>query len=417
MQVIFQAGGKGSRLYPLTKNKPKCFLKINNKTIFHYQYECLKKYDLHKNILIISNKNHVNFFNNFFLKKKIKAKILIEKPGLGNAGSLKKNYKFLEKNFIYIFNDIFFNINFDNFIKFKKNNIKILCHKTNHSKDSDTIIFDQNNRINKIFLKKNNSKPKSNTSMSGIFFLKKKIFYRQNKMTDLTQLFLNKLKNNKIFCYYSNEFFQDFGTLERFKKLKKNFSNKKKKIAIIFDRDGTIIKDKSIIKNLKKDIIFFKEFIFFIKKIKKFNPILICITNQAAIAKGFISFHRLSKIHNFINKQLYKITKSSFDDFYFCPHYPKSGYTGEIKKLKKICSCRKPKAGLFQKAKKKYNLNQTKLYNIGNNISDIKAGIIAGIKKNYLVNKKIIKKKKRNKLHYTKNFKIYNYRKIYSDII
>ena len=33
MQVIFQSGGLGTRLYPETLNKPKCFLKVNNKTI------------------------------------------------------------------------------------------------------------------------------------------------------------------------------------------------------------------------------------------------------------------------------------------------------------------------------------------------------------------------------------------------
>ena len=57
MQVIFQAGGKGSRIYPLTKDKPKCFLKLNGKPIIDYQYENLKKYNLHKKLIIISNEN------------------------------------------------------------------------------------------------------------------------------------------------------------------------------------------------------------------------------------------------------------------------------------------------------------------------------------------------------------------------
>ena len=48
MQVIFQSGGLGTRLYPETLNKPKCFLKVNNKTIFSHQYAELIKYNLHK---------------------------------------------------------------------------------------------------------------------------------------------------------------------------------------------------------------------------------------------------------------------------------------------------------------------------------------------------------------------------------
>ena len=32
MQVVLQSGGLGTRLYPLTKNKPKCFLDIKGKS-------------------------------------------------------------------------------------------------------------------------------------------------------------------------------------------------------------------------------------------------------------------------------------------------------------------------------------------------------------------------------------------------
>ena len=112
MQVILQSGGVGTRLYPLTINKPKCFLKLGKKPIIDYQYNNLKKYNLHKNILIISNKNHVHHFQKFFKKKKYNPKIITESPGLGSGGSLINNRKFLEKQFILIYSDIFFNVNF-----------------------------------------------------------------------------------------------------------------------------------------------------------------------------------------------------------------------------------------------------------------------------------------------------------------
>ena len=93
MQVILQSGGLGSRLFPLTKNKPKCFLKLNGKLVLDYQYENLKKYNLHKKIIIISNNNHICHFQRYFKNKKYKPKIISEKPGLGydlNMNLLKK---------------------------------------------------------------------------------------------------------------------------------------------------------------------------------------------------------------------------------------------------------------------------------------------------------------------------------------
>jgi len=90
MQVILQSGGVGSRLYPFTINKPKCFLKLKGKPIIDYQYENLKKYNLHKKLVIISNKSHVHHFQRYFKSKKYKPKIISEKPGLGSGGSLIK---------------------------------------------------------------------------------------------------------------------------------------------------------------------------------------------------------------------------------------------------------------------------------------------------------------------------------------
>ena len=174
MQVIFQSGGLGTRLYPETLNKPKCFLKINNKTIFSYQYAELKKYNLHKKLIIITNKKHKHYFINFFKKKNNKPKIISEEPIWGSGGSMIKNKKFFQKKFIFIYSDIFFKINFKKFINSKKGKNKIICHKSNHVFDSDTIFFDKNNRITKIFSKKKKNKL-SNISLSGIYFLNNSI--------------------------------------------------------------------------------------------------------------------------------------------------------------------------------------------------------------------------------------------------
>ncbi len=43
MRAIILAAGRGSRLKGLTKNKPKCFLKIKNKKIITHQIDALKK--------------------------------------------------------------------------------------------------------------------------------------------------------------------------------------------------------------------------------------------------------------------------------------------------------------------------------------------------------------------------------------
>ena len=389
MQVIFQSGGLGTRLYPETLNKPKCFLKVNNKTIFSHQYAELIKYNLHKKLIIITNKNHKNYFISFFKNKKNKPKIIIEDPVWGSGGSMIKNINILEKKFILIYSDIFFKINFKKFINFKRGDSKIICHKSNHVFDSDTIFFDKNNRITKIFSKKEKIKL-SNISLSGIYFLNKNIFNKLRlKKIDMANIIKKKIKNKVIYSYYSSEEFFDFGTKKRLKKLKKEkFNKKNKKLTFIMDRDGTMIDEKKYPNSVEK-IKFLNDFLVFFKHIKKFNPLIICITNQSAISKGFITFKQLDKIHKSLNFKLRNKTKLNIDAFYICPHYPEKGFKGEIKKYKIKCRCRKPQNLLFKQANKNYNLDSSIIYNIGNNVSDMLPSIKSNIKNNILINRSL----------------------------
>ena len=406
MQVILQSGGVGTRLYPLTINKPKCFLKLNGKPIIDYQYKNLQRFNLHKKLTIISNENHVNYFYSYFKNKKYKPKIISEKPGLGSGGSLLRNIKFLDKKFILIYLDIFFDVNFSNFLNKNKNENKIFSHRTEHKFDSDIIRTDECGRIKEICKKNKKTKILSNISISGIYFLKKNILNNIKKTRiDLVDLITKKLNQNKFYSYFSNEKFSDFGSLNRYIKLKKNFNLRQDKKAIFFDRDGTIISEKKFVNSPKK-IRVFKKFFKFLNKIKNRNFILICITNQPGIAKGFITKQKLETIHSKLNLIIYKKTGIFFDKYYYCPHYPMPGFKNEIKKFKIICKCRKPKPGMFLSAIKDFNLKKKNIYNIGNSLNDMYAGSNAGIKKNFLISEK------KKSITYNKKYKEIDYGKL-----
>ena len=225
----------------------------------------------------------------------------------------------------------------------------------------------------------------------------------------MVDLIAKKLNQNKFYSYFSNEKFSDFGSLNRYIKLKKNFKLCQDKKAIIFDRDGTIISEKKFVNSSKK-IKVFKKFFKFFNKIKNQNFILICITNQPGIAKGFITKKNLETIHSKLNLIIYKKTGIFFDKYYYCPHYPMPGFKNEIKKFKIICKCRKPKSGMFLSAIKDFNLKKKNIYNIGNSLNDMYAGYNVGIKKNFLISEK-----KKN-ITYNKKYKEIDYGKLISKI-
>jgi D,D-heptose 1,7-bisphosphate phosphatase len=143
--------------------------------------------------------------------------------------------------------------------------------------------------------------------------------------------------------------------------------------AAFFDRDGTI--------NVEVNYLYKIEDFKFIdgvpELIKSFNDSgfkVIVITNQAGIARGFYTENDMHKLHKHINRELSKFG-ARIDAFYFCPHHP--DFTGE-------CKCRKPKAGMIEKAIKDFDIDVSKSILLGDKSWDIEAGAKCGIQSYYI---------------------------------
>lgn len=137
--------------------------------------------------------------------------------------------------------------------------------------------------------------------------------------------------------------------------------------SIFLDRDGVLVGIKRVknkpysVDSLNK-ISIKKNAQKVLKKLKH-NFLLIMVTNQPNVSRGLVSKSEVNKINNYIKKTF------NLDDVFCCFH-------DDIDK----CNCRKPKAGMFFKAKKKWNIDLKKSIMIGDRKKDIDAGKKAGCK-------------------------------------
>jgi len=112
--------------------------------------------------------------------------------------------------------------------------------------------------------------------------------------------------------------------------------------------------------------------------IRTFNDLglkVIIVSNQPAIAKGKMSEDLFESIRQKMSQLLEK-QGARIDAEYYCFHHPHA----RRYKYKKICDCRKPKPGLILRAKADFGLDPSKCYMIGDGLTDIKAGNLAGCK-------------------------------------
>ena len=142
------------------------------------------------------------------------------------------------------------------------------------------------------------------------------------------------------------------------------------KKAAFFDRDGTINVNTGHLHEPDK-LEFIEGTPELISKFNKADYLVIVITNQAGIAKGYYTKEQMHLLHKVMSSRLETEYSAHIDAYYFCPHHP--DFTG-------VCSCRKPDTGMFKVAIADYDIDVSKSYMFGDMAHDLKAGEAMGIK-------------------------------------
>ena len=99
--------------------------------------------------------------------------------------------------------------------------------------------------------------------------------------------------------------------------------------------------------------------------INKKKYLVIIVTNQSGIGRGLIKIRQLKTIHDYLRNKIKKFN-ANIDDIYFCPYHEVFGKG----RYKKKSEDRKPGSGMLKKAIKKWNINLSKSFMIGDKKSD-----------------------------------------------
>lgn len=144
--------------------------------------------------------------------------------------------------------------------------------------------------------------------------------------------------------------------------------------AAFFDRDGTI--------NVNTGHLYEPEKLVFVPRapelIRSFNErgyLVIVVTNQAGIAKGYYTEAQMHALHSVINERLRAEYGAHIDAFYFCPHHP--DFTG-------VCDCRKPKTGMLERAIREWDIAPAQSVMFGDKEHDIECAQRMGIEGKYI---------------------------------
>jgi D-glycero-D-manno-heptose 1,7-bisphosphate phosphatase len=103
--------------------------------------------------------------------------------------------------------------------------------------------------------------------------------------------------------------------------------------------------------------------------------IVIVVTNQSGVARGFYGEADVQKLHAHMQDILHS-QGAHIDAFYYCPHHPE----GTVKQFAVRCDCRKPGIGMLEQATREWPIEISRSFLIGDREDDMAAAAAFGIR-------------------------------------
>ena len=148
--------------------------------------------------------------------------------------------------------------------------------------------------------------------------------------------------------------------------------------AIFLDRDGTLNVDHGYVHKID-DFQFIEGSIEALKKLKEMGYLLVLVTNQSGIARGYFSEAQFLQLTEWMDWSLAD-RGVDLDGIYYCPHHPQG-----LPTFRQDCDCRKPKPGMLLQGIRELNIDPEQSFMVGDKIEDLQAAEEAKVRYKILV--------------------------------
>ncbi len=223
-KAVILAGGKGTRLYPITKEIPKPLLPIGKKPIVNYLVDLFLRHNIEEIAVLASKEFHDDFVwwnKRYYPKHHIE--IFEEEEPLGTFGGLWLLKNWLQETPFFLTNgDELKEIDLQKMISFHKKarpTGTIALVEVSNPKDYGVVVSNEKGFVEH-FLEKPKHPP-TNFISSGFYLFSPEIFQHHPglKFTMIEKdIFPKLVKEKKLAAYKSKGKWVDCGTWERYEK-------------------------------------------------------------------------------------------------------------------------------------------------------------------------------------------------------
>lgn len=371
-QAVVLVGGLGTRLGALTADTPKPMLPIGDEPFLDILLRNLVRHGF--NDILLLARHNVSKVRDHYETHSIEGvsiQVLEESHPAGTGGALREAAPFLQDVFLLTNGDSLFDFNYlalyEVFLSTQSMVALSLCEVPDISRYGQVTLDELGNVLS--YAEKNGVLGESGLISGGVYIVSKKILEMipSGQISLETDVMPGLVQKHAVSGAVFEGYFLDIGLPESYEQGQRELPEWENRKAVFFDRDGTLNQDNGYTHRIE-DLVFLPDVPQMIRRCNDAGRLVIVLTNQAGIARGFYTEKEMHLFHAEMNRQLQKFG-AHIDAFYFCPHHP----DGVVPELSVKCACRKPGTAMFEEACRDWSIDLGGSILVGDRETDLAA--------------------------------------------
>ena len=368
-QAVILAGGRGTRLRPLTETRPKPMVEIHGKPFLEYQIEQLREQGFTKVLLLLGYLPEVvqNYFGDGS-RWGIRVDYSLSAVDDETARRLRLARSQLDACFLLLYCDNYWPMQIDKmWPRFAASDapamITVYSNKDGYSRNSVRVGADG---YVEIYDKSCATPGLQGVEISYALIDRSLVALLPETNVSVEEALYTRLaQQRQLLAYVTDHRYYSVGALHRLPLTETFFAGKS---TVILDRDGVLNKKPAQARYVRS----WSEFEWLpgakeaLRLLKEAGYRVIVVSNQAGVGRGEMTKDALRQIHNLLKSETTE-AGGEIEAIYYCPHDWDAG-----------CECRKPAPGMLFQAQRDFSLDLTGTVFVGDDERDALAAERAG---------------------------------------